>query len=465
MAAVFPKAINLARALSKDMADAALQIAAIMSRDPAELALRTKETPVSPAISDLVYRGLRCWGLAQVRLARMAKKEPDLAIRSLLAIAWAALQEKIREPYIVLDQTAEAAKQIAGPKVAGFVNALLRNTERDPSAARDVEQPVAKWNAPDWWIEKIQDDWGLQSQAVLDALRTRAPLTVRLAAGLEGQPQAYLDQLRSCGLQGRILGPAAVSIEPPVSVDRIPGFSSGQVSVQDASAQAVVGLFDDVVAQCLASNARPELLDACAAPGGKAIAMAQHYEATIWALDNSPARLARLRADLPRVSSTLKGEVRPVLGDALTPDRWPRPCPALFDAILLDAPCSASGVSRRHPEIPWKRRPEEIHVVADIQRKMLDVLWSRLKPGGELAFVTCSVFLEEGEAQVQSFLDRTSDASALPSPGRLLPIASPETGRNQDGFFFAKFKKNSGLAGNPVAHGSYVPGTTPRAGQ
>jgi 16S rRNA (cytosine967-C5)-methyltransferase len=446
------------------MAEAALQIAAIMSRDPAALAARSKEPTPSPAISDLVYRGLRYWGLSEVRLARMAKNEPEPVIRGLLAVVWAALQERMREPFVLLDQAADAAKQIAGSKAAGFVNALLRNTLRDSQAMRDFEMPVAKWNAPGWWIKKIQSDWGAQAQAVLEALKARAPLTVRLAAGLEADPQAYLDQLRSCGLQGQILGPLAVAIEPPVSVDRIPGFASGQVSVQDASAQAVVGLFDDLVANCRANNARAELLDACAAPGGKTIAMAQQYEATIWALDSSPIRLTRLRADVPRVSSTLKGEIYPVLGDALNPQRWPALMPTLFDAILVDAPCSASGVSRRHPEIPWKRRPEEIHVVADIQRRMLDVLWARVKPGGELAFVTCSVFLEEGEAQAQSFLDRTPDASALPSPGRLLPVASPEVGRNQDGFFFAKFKKNSGLAGNGAAHGTYVPGASSRAG-
>jgi 16S rRNA (cytosine967-C5)-methyltransferase len=443
----------LARALSRDMADAALQIAAIMSRDPAVLASRNKEIQPSPAISDLVYRGLRYWGLAEVRLARMAKKEPDAAIRGLLAIAWAALQEQMREPFVLLDQAAEAAKQIAGPKAAGFVNALLRNTLRDSQRMLDFEAPVAKWNAPSWWIEKIQNDWGVQAQAVLDALQARAPLTVRLAAGLEADPQAYLDRLRSCGLQGQILGPTAVAIEPPVSVDRIPGFASGQVSVQDASAQAVLGLFDDLVAKCLANNARPEILDACAAPGGKTIAMAQRYKANIWALDSSPARLARLHADLPRVSSTLKGEIRPVLGDAFNPEHWPSIMPVLFDAILVDAPCSASGVSRRHPEIPWKRRPEEVQVVADIQRRMLDVLWARVKPGGELAFVTCSVFLQEGEAQAQSFLDRTPSACARSCPGRLLPIASPETGRNQDGFFFAKFQKISDSLGcDAVGH-------------
>lgn len=455
----------MARALSKDMADAALQIAAIMSGDPSQLTLRSKKTRALPAISDLVYRGLRHWGLAQARLRRMTRRETDLAIQSLLAIAWAALHEEMRETHVLLDQAVEAAKQIAGPKAAGFVNALLRNTARDPMAKSDFEDPIARWNAPVWWIEKIQNDWGQQAEAILNALRERAPLTIRLAPELQLNRDAYLDQLRCDGLQGRHLGPAAVEIKPPVSVDRIPGFASGQVSVQDASAQQVVGLFDEVVAQCLANNVRPELLDACAAPGGKTIALAQHYKATIWALDSSEGRLARLRADLPRVSSSLQGEIHPAQGDALNPAHWPVAMPQRFDAILVDAPCSASGVSRRHPEIPWKRSPEAIRVVADIQRRMLDVLWAKVKPGGELAFVTCSVFREEGELQAQSFLDRTLDACLQPGPGRLQPAASPETGRNQDGFFFAKFKKISGAAGAALADGSDMPGTPFRAGE
>jgi 16S rRNA (cytosine967-C5)-methyltransferase len=446
MAAASPKGSDLARPLSLDMADAAMQIAAIMSRDDQALAAQQREKPASPAVSDLVYRGLRHWGLAKVRLSRMAKLEPDKKISALLAIAWAALHEQMREPHTVIDQAVNAAKKLGGPKAAGFVNALLRNTSRDPAAVSDFENPVAKCNAPLWWIEKIKTDWGTHADSVLSSLRARAPLTVRLAAGLESDLEAYLNALRSSGLEGKVLGPAAISIDPPVPVDQIPGFASGKVSVQDASAQAVLSLFD------VAFSGKPDhagftILDACAAPGGKTIALAQRYPATIWAIDKSLARLSRLNADRARVAPTFQGEIRPVVADVLNPESWPKEMPAQFDAILLDAPCSASGVVRRHPEIPWKRTPDDIQAVADIQRQMLDVLWARVKPGGELAFVTCSVFLEEGEAQARSFLERTSNAISRPSPGRLLPLASPETGRNQDGFFFAKFQKTSASVG------------------
>ncbi len=444
------------------MADAALQIAAILSGAQAYLA--SKPMHASPAISDLVYRGLRHWGLAQVRLARMAKHTPEASLIALLAIAWAALHARMREPHVIVDQAADAAKKIAGLKAAGFVNALLRNTLRDPKTPQDFENPIAKWNAPLWWIEKIQKDWGSQADTVLSSLQVRAPLTVRLAAGLEDDLDGYLEALKAKGLQGQVVGPFAVSIDPPVSVDQIPGFSSGKVSVQDASAQAVLGLFDELM---LARDARGpgDILDACAAPGGKTIALAQRYRATIWALDISATRLERLRADLARVAPTLKGEIRTALGNALDPRTWPQEMPAQFDAVLLDAPCTASGVCRRHPEIAWKRTLEDMQSVADTQRRMLDVLWHKVKPGGELAFVTCSVFLEEGEAQAQSFLGRTSNAVARPCAGRLLPLASPETGRNQDGFFFAKFQKIPAGVGPAAVDGDDLPDTAAKQGQ
>ncbi len=430
------------------MADAALQIVAIMSRD--EASLTSRKTPGFAAISDLVYRGLRFWGLAHVRLARMAKHAPEIKIQALMAIAWAALHENMRETYVIVDQATEAAKRLTSEKASGFVNALLRNTMRDDQADTDFENPIAKWNAPLWWIEKIQHDWGLQASLVLDALHVRAPLTVRLAGGLENDLTGYLEKLKASGLSGRVVGPFAVAIDPPVSVDRIPGFSQGQVSVQDASAQLAATLFDGALVSQNDSSALPDVLDACAAPGGKTIALAQRYQARVWALDQSATRLGRLSADLARVGPTLKGEIRPVVADVLDPEGWPKQTPALFDAILIDAPCSASGVCRRHPEIAWKRNPKDIHLVADIQRKMLDVLWARLKPGGELAFVTCSVFKQEGEEQAQSFLDRTSDAVAQACPGRVLPIADPKGGHNQDGFFFAKFKKIPGSVSGTV---------------
>ena len=392
------------------------------------------------AVSDLTYRGLRHWGLAQVRAARLAAKSPDPPILCLLAVAWAALADAVRPAHTIVDEAVAAAKKLvpasAAPKVSGFVKALLRKTLSDVAGCdQDWVQPVARWNAPLWWIQKIQKDYPDQAVAVLDGLRTRAPLTVRLVDASAPAMSAFLEQLRAMGLTGFCVGPQAVAIVPGVPVERIPGFASGQVSVQDAAAQVAATLFSSMSASCA-------ILDACAAPGGKSIALAQRYPGVVWAVDESAARLERLRRDLGRVAPTLRGRLEIRVANLLQESDCTRAgLPQQFDAILFDAPCSASGVVRRHPEIAWKRTPHDLARVVDTQRRLLDTLWRRLKPGGEFVFVTCSIFSEEGEDQVQQFLKRTPDAQPMPSPGRLLPIGNAAAGIDQDGFFYAKFKK------------------------
>lgn len=447
---------GLSRPLSDDIAEAAKAIAAIFSGDDEPLS-----SPSSSAVSDLIYRGLRHWGLAQVRINRLAPKPPAPEILALLAVAWAALHDSLRSPHVVVSESVAAAKKLssaaAASKVSGFVNAVLRKTLTDPDAAKqDFANPVAKWNAPQWWIQKIEQDYSRHAPQVLDALCSRGSLTVRLVESADLSIAGYIELLQKNGLQGFQVGPAAVVIQPPVAVEKIPGFLQGTVSIQDSAAQQASSLFDDLLVQepdRLGRPSRPwQILDACAAPGGKSVALAQRYHAQVWAVDQSQGRLARLSRDLPRVQQTLRGSIVSVVGDILDPDFWkaqaqqktdgPR-MPESFDAILLDAPCSASGVARRHPEIPWKRSPQAIAAVVEVQRRMLDMLWGRLKPGGELVFVTCSVFLDEGEKQQQAFLERTGDARWIPSPGRQMPYARPQAGQDQDGFFFAKFKKVS----------------------
>lgn len=400
----------------------------------------------SPAVTDLTYRGLRRWGCAQIRLKRMTTRPPKPAIQSLLSIAWAALAEKLRPDHVVVDETVKAAKQLS-PKgdvaaVARFVNALMRQTLKDPAAAQNDEiNPVARFNAPDWWVRKIQSAYQSQADQVLAALCSRPPLTVRLAQGASAVP-LFLNALLSEGLSGRVVGPSAVAIEPPIPVDRIPWFSSGQVSVQDAAAQWATTAFDELLQN---QQDQPlEILDVCAAPGGKTIGLAQHYPANIWAMDSSAVRLERLQKDLARVQPTLKGIIRPVLADGLMPQDWPAVLQnRLFDAVLIDAPCSASGVCRRHPEIAWRRTPEDLKRLTEIQARLLDTHWKKLKPGGYLLFVTCSIFPEEGEHQEALFLRRTADAVSLGFKGRILPQCRPEEGIDQDGFYYAKFLKHA----------------------
>jgi 16S rRNA (cytosine967-C5)-methyltransferase len=438
------------RPLSEDMAQAARRMLQAL-QGPDHTA-----PPKSPAISDLTYLGLRFWGAAQVRAKRLAPREPKPLILALLAIAWAALHGQRRQAHVVVSEAVEAAKILGGDSAAGFVNALLRKTLSDATAAEnDLLHPTAQWNAPMWWIQKIQTTYQDAAQGVLNAMVSRAPLTVRLLTRELSAP-VFLDALAEKGLAGTQVGPAAFVVSPPVAAQEIPGFSAGYVSVQDAAAQWAAGEFTGL--QRLDQHQNQEqnqdrgidkpahefqILDACAAPGGKTTGLAQRYPGTVWAMDVAKARLKKLQSDLPRVASTLRARVQPIEADVLQPSSWPAPLSQImFDAILLDAPCSASGVARRHPEIPWRRTPQEVLQAAALQKKMLDVLWPRLKPGGQLLFVTCSVFHEEGEAQAESFLKRTPDAVLLDSPGRILPQYDPLIPVDQDGFYYAKFEKS-----------------------
>ena len=426
------------RPLRADIAQAAREIAANLSADSSTQG--ESRGPISPAVSDLIYRGTRFWGLTQTRLKRLASKSPEPQIAALLSIAWAALHCEMRPSHLIVDESVAAAKALTDTKVAGFVNALLRKTLSDPDASRrDFEDPVARWNAPKWWIEKIKQDYAGQSESILDTLVQRAGLTIRLCGRHAPSIEAYSRLADACGLKARPLGAAAVALFPAVGVEKIPGFTEGWASVQDAAAQHACNIFDD---QKSPPDHRLQILDACAAPGGKSIGLAQRYSGVVWAADSSAARLARLARDMARVRHTLLAEIRPVVINILDAGALEAAeMPKLFDFILLDAPCSASGVTRRHPDIAWKRTPLSIASVVDTQRRMLDILWPRLRPGGELVFVTCSVFSEEGEKQQQAFLDRTPGARLLTSPGRCLPQARPDAGQDQDGFFFAKFQK------------------------
>lgn len=431
--------------LSRDLVRAAAEIEAVLaSRDRAYG--KSRQTSLTPSVSDLVYRGLRCWGLSQIRLQRLATKPPPIAIRSLLAIVWGALRETLRPDHVLVSEAVTAARHLGGIKTARFVNALLRRTLADPVAAQTDEQhPEARWNAPLWWIEKVQQQYPLAALEILQALSSRAPLTVRVCGPAPQAARDYLAELEMAGLRGWQVGPSAVTITPAVAVSGIPGFIAGRVSVQDAAAQRIVEVLDPAR---LPSSRLPMILDACAAPGGKSLALAQTCSAVVWALDVAPQRLARLRSDLGRVEPTLRGQIRPVVGDVLETSFWEKGAgaagmPEVFDAIVLDAPCSASGVVRRHPDIAWRRTPEDIVRVVDIQRRMLDVLWRRLAVGGEFVFVTCSIFQEEGEDQVRDFLARTPDARPLSTMGRILPVSNAPAGVDQDGFFFAKFFKVS----------------------
>ncbi len=271
------------------------------------------------------------------------------------------------------------------------------------------------------------------------ASNTQAPLTLRVnlrAISLA----AYLQALADAGIAARSRAPACVYLDQPVPVVRLPGYAQGWFSVQDAAAQRAAYLLLDG----LALDASSRVLDACAAPGGKTGHLLEITPARVVALEQDPARTARIHANLQRLN--LQAEV--ITGDAGEPAAWWDG--QAFDAILLDAPCTASGIVRRHPDIRWLRRESDIAQLARSQQRLLEALWPLLRIGGRLLYCTCSIFAQEGPLQLQAFLARHGDAHAMPADGSLWPQSAvpgaavlDNAAYDHDGFFYGLLEKRA----------------------
>ena len=413
--------------------------------------------PLRPGTQALSFLVLRRLGAAQALRAMLAPRTPPPAVEALLLSALALLWPDEAPPYpdhTLVDQAVTAARKRA-PQSASFLNAVLRRfiRERDALVATALKQPIARWNHPQWWIDRLKADWPGQWQGILAAAQERPPMCLRVNVRQSTGAQ-YLQQLEAAGLSGRLTDVQTIVLDAPVPVDRLPGFADGAVSVQDAAAQRAASL---LVGAGLPPGAR--VLDACAAPGGKTAHLLELADLDVLALDADPKRLARVDETLAR----LRLHARTRAGDGRRPADWWDGQP--FDAILLDAPCSASGIVRRHPDIRWLRRSEDIAALGVIQAELLDALWPTLKPGGWLLYATCSVFRTEGEHQIDAFLQRRGASGAhldSRSPGHLLPLpdngstgsSSPGSGADMgshgvaDGFYYALLRKESTASGN-----------------
>ena len=405
--------------------------------------------PARPGTQALSFEVLRKLGTATAIRAVLARKAPPPTVDSLLLTALALLmpqpgseagavpseaQELSYAPHTVVDQAVQAIrKRHTGS--AGFANAVLRRFVRERDGLLDLVagDAVAQFNHPAWWIDRLRADWPSHWQAILAANDRRPPMVLRVNRQ-HGSVEDYLDRLALAGLPARILQlpgldgfpgigkAAAIVLQRPVPVQRLPGFDAGDVSVQDGAAQLAAHL---LLADCPQLPALPRhahLLDACAAPGGKTAHLLELADDAcgVLAIDRDPLRLRRVDETLLRLGL----HARTLAADAAQPAQWWDGRP--FDAILLDAPCSASGIVRRHPDIRWLRRAADIDALVQLQMRLLDALWPMLKPGGRLLYCTCSVFKAEGEAQIDAFLQRQPDAFPVlqpPSPGHLLPLA------------------------------------------
>jgi 16S rRNA (cytosine967-C5)-methyltransferase len=310
----------------------------------------------------------------------------------------------------------------------------LRNflRRREELLALANADPVAHWQHPAWWIARLQQDHPAHWETVLAAGNSHPPLCLRVNRRRVTSAD-YLHQLAAAGIAARALDETAILIEKPLPVERIPGFADGLCSVQDWGAQAAAGLLD------VQDGLR--VLDACAAPGGKAAHLLESAAIDLTALDADAARAARITGNLKRLglAATVK------VADARDVGAWWDG--RYYDRILADVPCSASGVVRRHPDAKWLRRESDIAGFATTQAAIVDALWRTLAPGGKMVYATCSVFAEENGAQVEAFVGRHADARHLPAfettPAATTRDAQPHhlPDAEHDGFYYALLQK------------------------
>ena len=412
-------------------------------------ALAAVDGALRPGVQSLAFRVLRSLGRAEALRQQLASRAPPPQADALLCTALALAAGDGDAPYeafTLVDQAVEAAKRNTGTaKQASFINACLRRflRERQQLVEAANRDPVAQWNHPRWWINRLKQDHPSRWQAILRANNLQAPMTLRVNSRKATQQQ-YLATLAAAGIGAVPVGRQGVVLDKARAVHELPGFDSGVVSVQDAAAQMAAQLLLGGLDLQTSQTNRLQVLDACAAPGGKTAHLLELADCDVTALDIDAQRCARIHETLARLG--LHAQV--VAADAARPDLWWNGI--LFDAILLDAPCTASGIVRRHPDVRWLRRETDIAQLAGVQARLLQKLWPLVKPGGRLLYCTCSVFRAEGDIQIQTFLAHNTDAVLRPSPGHLMP----QTGANNDavpdnpegdhdGFFYALLEKSA----------------------
>jgi 16S rRNA (cytosine967-C5)-methyltransferase len=390
--------------LVETLAAAARVVAGVLAGRSLDAAIADEEraeTARRPAVRDAAYGTLRDYGAPDAILARLARKSPpDRTVRALLLCALRELRHSRRAPHVVVDQAVAACAALGRDAARGFVNACLRNylRRRDALEAEVAREEPARHGHPQWWIDRVRAAYPAAWQAVLATGNARAPMTLRVNRR-RTTVEHYLAAL--------------------------PGFAAGLVSVQDAAAQ--------LAAPLLGARDRMRVLDACAAPGGKTAHLLELADLDLVAVDRDAARCERIGSNLGRLG--LAAQVR--VGDAADAGGWWDG--RMFDRILLDAPCSGSGVVRRHPDIKWLRRAADLAGFAREQARLLAALWRVLAPGGKLVYVTCSVFPEENCVVLEEFCARTPAARRRPlpddAPAQLLPCAE------HDGFFYGLLEK------------------------
>jgi len=406
---------------------------------PATL-VNAKVTQEKGLVQELCYGVLRWfprleWIVDQL-LERPLKTRDRDVLNLLLVGVYQLLFLRIPQ-HAVVNETVAAAKDLGKPWARHMINAVLRTLLRDRERLlTEMEHNEEALTAhPGWLLELLKESWPADWQQIIEANNQRPPMCLRVNRQLL-ERDAYLQVLTKNGIEARItpFATEGVELDKPVDVTLLPGFAAGQVSVQDAAAQLAAHMLD--------VQAGLYILDACAAPGGKTahILELQHNLRELVAVDIDQSRLQRIAENLQRLDL----HARLLCADIAMPETWWDG--ELFDRILLDAPCSATGVIRRHPDIKRLRRRQDIHMLVDLQTRILNALWPLLKREGMLLYVTCSVLPEENEEQISSFLMQHDDAveNRIAAPwGRAVKVGRQilPGEHNMDGFYFASLVK------------------------
>lgn len=390
---------------------------------------------------ELCYGTLRHLGALRA-LARPLLTRPttDPQLEALLWVAFYQLQHGNAAAYAVVSNAVDAAGLLKVTSAKGLVNAVLRYYLRNRTSLDALEPPSdeARYSHAQWWIDLVRKEYPDAWRDILQAGNARPPLTLRVnrrKCPRDGELRA----LAAAGIPCRPIGVDGIVVEDPRNVVALPGFAEGRLSVQDYGAQ--------LAAPFLGAKDGMRVLDACAAPGGKTTHILENAKCAMIALDRDNRRLGKICENLARLGLTANMH----LADAADLASWWDGKP--FDRVLADVPCTASGVVRRHPDGKWLRRPGDVAQFAQQQRRLLEALWSVVKPGGRLLYTTCSVFSEENETPVKELMAKHCDAICCAPPwpdglkrhgdGQLLP-AGGAAEDNHDGFFYALLEKRGG---------------------
>lgn len=382
-------------------------------------------TPVRGAVRDLAWTSLRAGSRGDLILNRFLRNPPATIVRALLLVAVQRLMQKPEQAHTVVDQAVDACAELM-PPLKAMVNGVLRNAlrQRDEWHVWIDDDEAARYAHPQWWIERVRRDWPTAWEAVLEAGNGRPPMAVR--PNLRRTSTAECEAMLAAADVGcRTLANGALLLDEPRAVAELPGFAAGLLSVQDAGAQWAAHL--------LAARDGERVLDACAAPGGKAAHILERAAVELLALEIDPQRAQQIQRNLDRLGLEAKVEV----ADCTALPAWWDGRP--FERILADVPCSASGVVRRHPDIKWLRREADVAGFAARQARILNLLWRTLAPGGTMLYVTCSVFDEENTWQLAAFERRHPDAERV-----LIDEAADRSlapGPDNDGFYYALLRK------------------------